>query len=342
MLTGATGALGREVARALVRVGAHVIIAARSMARGSALAEELRRDGAAAAAGAATTVDRANDTPSSPYQSPSSPRAPNDDEDAKSAAAKSPGDATVMLCDLASQDSVRSFARSFRRKALPLHGVLNCAAVILRPFELTAEGRESHFAVNHLGHFLLVNELLPELIATSAVSGIQARVVNVTSAMHHFTYRVRRGKAGPSRGIDFTQLDDPRGYDPINAYAQSKLANILHAWQLNERFRQVPRRGGGSTFGGDTAGGDTAVHDENTAVRPVAAFAVHPGAFGRELRDNLSRNLPFGAGDLLFDVARSMSLGLVKTPEQAAATVLYCACLGSVRLFFIFSACTGN
>ena len=60
VLTGATGALGREVARALVRVGAHVIIAARSMARGSALAEELRRDGAAAGAGAgaATTVDR--------------------------------------------------------------------------------------------------------------------------------------------------------------------------------------------------------------------------------------------------------------------------------------------
>ena len=86
-----------------------------------------------------------------------------------------------MLCDLASQDSVRSFARSFRRKALPLHGVLNCAAVILRPFELTPEGRESHFAVNHLGHFLLVNELLPELVATSAVSGIQGRVVNVTS-----------------------------------------------------------------------------------------------------------------------------------------------------------------
>ena len=317
VLTGATGALGREVARALVRVGAHVIIAARSMARGSALAEELRRDGAAAAAGAATTVDRANDTPSSPYQSPSSPRAPNDDEDAKSAAAKSPGDATVMLCDLASQDSVRSFARSFRRKALPLHGVLNCAAVILRPFELTAEGRESHFAVNHLGHFLLVNELLPELIATSAVSGIQARVVNVTSAMHHFTYRVRRGRAGPSRGIDFGQLDDPRGYDPINAYAQSKLANILHAWQLNERFRQVPRH---QVVDPHSAVTQLAVTQlctgENTAVRPVAAFAVHPGAFGRELRDNLSRNLPFGAGDLLFDVARSMVSSMGSRPRS--------------------------
>lgn len=333
VLTGATGALGREVARALVRVGAHVIIAARSMSRGSALAEELRRDGGAAGAGTTTTVDRVDDAPSSP----SSPRAPNEDDVVGAA-----GDATVMLCDLASQDSVRSFARSFRRKALPLHGVLNCAAVILRPFELTPEGRESHFAVNHLGHFLLVNELLPELVATATASGIQGRVVNVTSSMHHFTYRVRRGRAGPSRGIDFGQLDDPRGYDPINAYAQSKLANILHAWQLNERFRHARVTRGHQT--------DVSPHsrhmsaDENTAVRPVAAFAVHPGAFGREVRDNLSRNLPFGAGGVLFDGVSSMvsSMGsfggyfgktfgnlLLKTPEQAAATVLYCACTGS-------------
>ena len=346
VLTGATGALGREVARALVRVGAHVIIAARSMSRGSALAEELRRDGGAAGAGAGatTTVDRVDDAPSSP----SSPRAPNEDDVVGAA-----GDATVMLCDLASQDSVRSFARSFRRKALPLHGVLNCAAVILRPFELTPEGRESHFAVNHLGHFLLVNELLPELVATAAASGIQGRVVNVTSNMHHFTYRVRRGRAGPSRGIDFGQLDDPRGYDPINAYAQSKLANILHAWQLNERFRHTRGTRGHQTrvpFGDDAVDDDFSPHsrhtgaDENTAVRPVAAFAVHPGAFGREVRDNLSRNLPFGAGGVLFDGVSSMvsSMGsfggyfgktfgnlLLKTPEQAAATVLYCACTGS-------------
>ena len=70
-------------------------------------------------------------------------------------------------------------------------------------------------------------------------------------------------------------------------------------------------------------------------MRPVAAFAVHPGAFGREVRDNLSRNLPFGAGGVLFDGVSSMvsSMGsfggyfgktfgnlLLKTPEQAAAT----------------------
>ena len=48
--------------------------------------------------------------------------------------------------------------------------------------------------MNHLGHFLLVNELMSELVATASASGIQGRVVNVTSNMHHFTYRIRRGK----------------------------------------------------------------------------------------------------------------------------------------------------
>ena len=185
---------------------------------------------------------------------------------------------------------------------------------------------------------------MSELVATASASGIQGRVVNVTSNMHHFTYRIRRGKflfrtfylctwaigltacfvsgkTGPSRGIDFTQLDDPRGYDVTNSYAQSKLANILHAWQLNERFRH---RGTGSNSGTVVnRNGENDDENENTAVRPVAAFAVHPGTFGKELRQNLGGYL---GGSFLFDVARGM---FCKTPEQAAATVLYCACLGS-------------
>ena len=48
--------------------------------------------------------------------------------------------------------------------------------------------------MNHLGHFLLVNELMSELVATASASGIQGRVVNVTTNMPHFTYRIRRGE----------------------------------------------------------------------------------------------------------------------------------------------------
>ena len=214
VMTGGTGQLGREVARALVRKGAHVVIAARSMARGSALAEELKRLEVAKGGGDDADAAPSSSAPSD-STSPHASASPVTTNDATLAAA---GDATVMLCDLASQDSVRAFAQSFRRKALPLHGVLCCAGVILQvrvspfifvtrtgnltdgttfcaqPYELTAEKREVHFAVNHLGHFLLVNELMSELVATASASGIQGRVVNVTSNMHHFTYRIRRGK----------------------------------------------------------------------------------------------------------------------------------------------------
>ena len=128
VMTGGTGQLGREVARALVRKGAHVVIAARSMARGSALAEELKRLEVAKGGGDDADAAPSSSAPSD-STSPHASASPVTTNDATLAAA---GDATVMLCDLASQDSVRAFAQSFRRKALPLHGVLCCAGVILQ------------------------------------------------------------------------------------------------------------------------------------------------------------------------------------------------------------------
>ena len=119
------------IARALVRKGAHVVIAARSMARGSALAEELKRLEVAKGGGDHTDAapSPSSSAPSEDSTSPHASASPVTTNDATLAAA---GDATVMLCDLASQDSVRAFAQSFRRKALPLHGVLCCAGVILQ------------------------------------------------------------------------------------------------------------------------------------------------------------------------------------------------------------------
>ena len=199
---------------------------------------------------------------------------------------------TVMGCDLASLEAVRGFTAAFCARATPLHGIVCCAGVIMQPYELSRDGHEMHFAVNHLGHFLLVNQLVGELIRTAASSGIQGRIVNAASNMHHFTYRVKRGTAKPSRGIDFVNLDEERGYNATNAYAQSKLANILHAWSLNERLREVGAN--------------------------VAAFAVHPGLIGAELKNVLD----FPGGGLLFSFARGRR---TKTPEQAAATMVFCA-----------------
>ena len=190
--------------------------------------------------------------------------------------------------DLGDADATRRFASAFCARALPLTGIICCAAVTCAPFARTADGRESHFGVNHLGHFHLVHLLCGELIRTAASSGVQGRVVIVSSNAHHFTYRVRRGTHRAVRTIGFANLDDDVGYDPVNAYAQSKLANALHAAELHERFR--------------------------AAGVNVAAFAAHPGFNEREL----ARAFDFPGGSALAALMRGR---LTKTPETAAATV---------------------
>ena len=125
--------------------------------------------------------------------------------------------------DLGSAVKTKTFAETFCALALPLNGIVCCAGVVCEPFGLTCDGRETHFGVNHLGHFLLVDMLLDECVNTAAASGAQGRIVLVSSGAHHFTYRVRRGVTRPSRGFDWTNLDSPIGYDDGAAYAQSKV-----------------------------------------------------------------------------------------------------------------------
>ncbi|EEH60051.1 uncharacterized protein MICPUCDRAFT_61092 [Micromonas pusilla CCMP1545] len=133
----------------------------------------------------------------------------------------------VQTCDLASMRSVRAFAAAFCALAMPLHGILCAAGIVAEPlFDLTEDGVERHFAINHLSHFLLVHELTNELVRTAASSGVQGRVVLVASSAHHFAYRVRRGVTKPSRGIDFANLNEPFGYTARGAYGQSKVRSI--------------------------------------------------------------------------------------------------------------------
>jgi NAD(P)-dependent dehydrogenase (short-subunit alcohol dehydrogenase family) len=126
----------------------------------------------------------------------------------------------VVHCDLASLKSVRASAavvcQSFRRIQLLIN---NAGMVSTRP-RMSEDGFELTFATNHLGPFLLTELLVPRL-------GENARIVTVASRAH---LRFR----GP---LELAQIADSRApYNSIQAYARSKLANIMHTFALARRL----------------------------------------------------------------------------------------------------------
>ncbi|OLR95558.1 oxidoreductase [Actinokineospora bangkokensis] len=122
----------------------------------------------------------------------------------------------TRVLDLADLDSVADFAESLDRVDV----LVNNAGVMMPPHQLTAQGFELQFGVNHLGPFVLTSMLLDAL-----GRGTDARVVTVTSYLH------RRGR------IYFHDLDGTGNYDRAKFYAQSKLANVVFALELHRRLR---------------------------------------------------------------------------------------------------------
>lgn len=123
-------------------------------------------------------------------------------------------DTEIHALDLADQASIHSFAAGFLATGRALDLIIANAGIMAVPETRVGPGWEAHFAVNHLGHFTLVNLLRPALSAT-------ARVVSVSSS-GHFLSDVR--------------WHDPHwrtGYDRWQAYAASKTANALFALHLD-------------------------------------------------------------------------------------------------------------
>ncbi|XP_047044545.1 short-chain dehydrogenase TIC 32 B, chloroplastic-like [Lolium rigidum] len=135
----------------------------------------------------------------------------------------------VLNLDLSSVKSVRAFVDQFNSMNLPLNILINNAGVMLCPFQLSEDNVEMQFATNHLGHFLLTNLLLDNMKATAKSTGIEGRIVNLSSIAHHHT---------SPKGIQFDELNDKKRYNDKMAYGQSKLANILHAKELSRRLRE--------------------------------------------------------------------------------------------------------
>lgn len=125
----------------------------------------------------------------------------------------------VVPLDLSSLSSVNDCANALLESARPIDVIIANAGVMAIPFERTADGFETQFATNYLGHFLLLNRLAPLLRAGG-------RTVMVSSAGH--------------RGAD-VDLEDPsfrrKAYEPLVAYRQSKTAMVLFTVEFDRRHK---------------------------------------------------------------------------------------------------------
>jgi NAD(P)-dependent dehydrogenase (short-subunit alcohol dehydrogenase family) len=183
---------------------------------------------------------------------------------------------SAMPLDLSSMAALQQFAQSWTG---PLDLLVNNAGVMAPPDPAkTADGFELQFGTNHLGHFVLTGLLLPALLESDA-----PRVVTVASIAHQAgTEDVLDGNAGP--------------YEPRRAYANSKLANLLFAIELD---RQARARG-----------------------LPITSVAAHPGVAATGLFTDAEG---MGANRVVRVVAPAVLRAFTQSPRAGARAVLYAA-----------------
>lgn len=142
-------------------------------------------------------------------------------EAARAEIAREPGggQAELLVADLSSQRALVELAAAVRRTHPRLHVLIHNAAIIPRQREVTVDGLEMQFAVNHMAPFLLTRLLLPLLRASAP-----ARIVVTASQVE------ARGQ------IAWEDLQSERNYTPLGAYFQSKLANVLFTYELARRL----------------------------------------------------------------------------------------------------------
>ncbi|MFE9476977.1 oxidoreductase [Streptomyces spororaveus] len=201
-----------------------------------------------------------------------------------------------MPLDLADLASVREFAAEYGRRHASLDLLINNAGVMALPYGRTADGFETQFGVNHLGHFALTGLLLPRLRA--AAPG--ARIVNVSSGFHVL------GRIDPdAAGLAGDGLAGPgaeRGYRRWIAYGRSKTANLLFTHELSRRF---------------TAAGS-----------PITAVAAHPGYASSNLHSGASK---LEGPSLNSRVAAFGNAVLAQPTSSGARPTLYAATEPGIR-----------
>ncbi len=124
-----------------------------------------------------------------------------------------------LVADLVSQASIRQMVTAFRQRYDQLHVLINNAGAYFTRRQISPDGLEMTFALNHLGYFL-TTLLLLDLIKASA----PARIINVSSMAHN------------GARLNFDDLQNERSYNGWRAYSQSKLANLYFTYELARRL----------------------------------------------------------------------------------------------------------
>ena len=194
--------------------------------------------------------------------------------------AAAPGaDVELLSLDLASLASVEAAAADVAGRVTALDLLVDNAGVMATPRTTTADGFELQLGTNHLGHFALTGRLLPLLLAAPS-----PRVVVVSSGAHKI------GK------IAFEDLQSERSYSRWGAYAQSKLANLLFARELERR----------------------------AAATPLLVAAAHPGYAATHLQS--------GQGSFLLEAFLKVgNLVVAQSDADGAMPSLYAATMPDVR-----------
>ena len=168
---------------------------------------------------------------------------------------------------------MRGCVAAVRAAGHRLDAIICNAGIMMLPKLETSHGYELQFFTNHIGHFMLVTGLLAQLEDES-------RVVMLSSEGH---------RKAPVGGVEFDNLSGGKGYEPLAAYGQSKLANLLFAKELQRRFAGTKK----------------------------TAYAVHPGV----VATNLARNL----GPLLRRALAVTAPLFLKSVGEGAATEVFAA-----------------
>ncbi|KAJ0236916.1 NAD(P)-binding Rossmann-fold superfamily protein [Hirschfeldia incana] len=197
-------------------------------------------------------------------------------------------DIVLLEIDLSSLSSVARFCSKFLSQDLPLNIIINNAGVFSPNLEFSEEKIELTFATNFLGHYLLTEMLIEKMIDTAKKSGIEGRIINLTSVIHSWV---------KPDCFSFRKLLHPIKYNGTKAYAQSKLATILHAKVLSRRLKDI---------------------NANVTIN-----VVHPGI----VKTGIIRAHKGLLTDSLFLIASK----LLKSVSQGAATTCYVALSNETR-----------